>query len=149
MFIPKMRQTWILIKISILFIIGTTIMFFILDSRYWWFGCARKAFLSTISFIIKVFSSNKTKLDPHNNLYYFLLSILGYTTLMFRFARKAFLSTIFLIIKDHPSNETNLDTHNNLHSFSYWHCNHVLHIRIHDIDTLVLQEKLSFAPFSM
>ena len=58
------------------------------------------------------------------------------------FARKASLSTIFLIIKIHQSNETNLDTHNNLYSFCYGHYNHLLLIRIHDIDALDLQEKL-------
>ena len=103
MFIYEIIQTWILIKISILFVMGTTIMF----------------------------------------------SSLGYTISTLWIWKKSFFSTIFLIIKVHPSNEINLDANNNLHSFCYWHCNHVLHIRIHDIDFLDFQEKLFFLSFSL
>ena len=42
-----------------------------------------------------------------------------------------------------------MDTHNNLHSFCHGHYNHVLHIGIHDMDALDLQEKLFFPPISL
>ena len=75
-----------------------------------------------------------------------LFSTLGYTILMLWVCKKSFFSINFLIIEVHPWNETNLDTSNNLYSCSYWHYNHVLHIRIHGIDALDLQDKLFF-PF--
>ena len=67
----------------------------------------------------------------------------------FGFARKAFLSSILLINNIHPWNKTNLDTHYNVYSFHYGHYNHVLDIGIHDINSLDLQEKLFFPPFSL
>ena len=85
-------------------------------TRSWCFGFVRKAFPSTIFCIINVHPWNET----------------------IRFARKAFLSTIFFVINVHLWNETSLDTHNNHHSFCYWHCDHVLHIAIHNLDALDL-----------
>ena len=102
-FIHEIRQTWMLIIISVLFVIGATIMF----------------------------------------------SSLGYTMLMLWICKKNFSFSIFLIIKAHPWNETNIDTRNNLHSICHGHYNHVLFIRIHDLDALDLQEKLFFPPFSL
>ena len=67
----------------------------------------------------------------------------------FGLAKKAFLFTIFLIINVQPWNGRNLDTYYNLHSFCYWHYNHVLHIGIHDMDALDLQEVLFFPPLSL
>ena len=67
----------------------------------------------------------------------------------FVFACKAFLSTIFLVINAHMWNRTNFNTSNNLHSYCYGHNNHVLHIRIHDIEALDLQEKLFFPLVSL
>ena len=63
--------------------------------------------------------------------------LLEYMILMLWIGKKAFLSTIFLVTKVHLWSDTNLDTYNNLHSFCYRHNNHVLLIRIHDIDALV------------
>ena len=42
-----------------------------LGTRYWCFSLARKAFLSTIFLIIKVYPSNKINLDSRNNLHSF------------------------------------------------------------------------------
>ena len=121
------------------------------DTRYLWFGFERKAFLSPIILVINVYLWKKTNLDARNNLYSFCsghynhVLLIGDTRyLFFGFARKAFLSTIFIVINAHLRNKTNLDTQNNLCSFCYWHYNHVLHNRIHDIDALDLLEKLFF-----
>ena len=103
MFIFEMRQTWILIIISIPFVMALQSCSPHCDPWSWCFG----------------------------------------------FARKAFLSTNFSIINDHPWNETNLDTRNNLYSFCYWHYYHVLHIGMHDLGGLDLQEKLFFPLFSL
>ena len=65
----------------------------------------------------------------------------------FGFAKKVFLPIIFRIINVNLWNKVNLDTHNNIHSFCSWHYNHVLHIRILDIDASDLQEKLFFPSF--
>ena len=73
MFIREMRQTWILIIISIVFIIGTIIMFSSLGWRYWCFGFSRKAFLYLIFHVINVYPWNGTSLDTHNNIRFFLL----------------------------------------------------------------------------
>ena len=62
-----MRQTWILIIISIIFIIRTTIMFSALGTRYWCFRFAAKAFLSAIFLIINVYPWNKSNMDTYNN----------------------------------------------------------------------------------
>ena len=78
-----------------------------------------------------------------------MFALLGYTILMLWICKKAFLFTIFLIIKVYLWNETNLVTRNNLHSFCYWVHNRVLHNGIHDLDSLNLQEKLFFPPFSI
>ena len=42
-----------------------------ISTRYWYFGFARKAFLSTIFVIINVHSLNESNLDICNNLYCF------------------------------------------------------------------------------
>ena len=93
-------------------------------------------------------------MDTHNNLYSFHcrhyndvihVGMPGIDALDLQ--EKPFFSTIFLLIKVHSRKKTNLDTNNNLYSFCYWHENHVLHIRIHDIDALDLQEELSFHHF--
>ena len=78
-----------------------------------------------------------------------MFSTLGYTILMLYLCMKSFHSIIFPIINVHPRNGTNLDTRYNTHSFHYGHYNHVLYIRIHDIDAFDLQEKLFFPPFSL
>ena len=98
-----------------------------LDTWYWCFNLERKAFLSTIFFIIKVHLWNETNLDSHNNLRFYCgcapQSCPPYWDTRywcFGFAKNVFLSTIFLIIKVHPWNEINMDTHNTLHSFYCW-----------------------------
>ena len=78
-----------------------------------------------------------------------MFSTLGYTILMLWISKKSFRFHHFLIIKVYLWNKTNMDTHNILHSFFYLHYNHVLHIGIHDIKALNLQEKLFFPPFSL
>ena len=127
MFIHEMRQTWILVTISILFVMGTKIMFSSLDTRHCFFGFARKAFLSTIFLIIKLHPWNKSNLDSHNNLHSFCDWALQSCSphwdtwnWCFPFARKAFHSTIFHIIKVHSWNVSNLDSRNNLHSLCNW-----------------------------
>ena len=122
-----MRQTWILIIISILFVMALQSCSPHWDTQYWCFGFARKAFLSTIFLIIKVHPWNDSNLDSHNNLYSFSDSAQQSCSprwntryWCFGFARKAFLSAIFPIIKVHLWKELNLDSHNNLHSFHNW-----------------------------
>ena len=76
-----------------------------------------------------------------------MFSTMGCTILMHWILKKPFFSTIFHIINVHLWNKTSLDTHYNIHYFCYRHYNNVLHVGIHDIDALDLQEKLSFPPF--
>ena len=127
-----------------------------LDTRSWCFGFARKAFLSTIFLIINFHPWTETNVDNCNNLHFFWLWALQsccpyLDTRYWRsgFARKDFFSTIFLMLKVHSWNKMNQDTCNNLHFFCYWHYNNVLHIGIHDINALDLQEMLFFPAFSL
>ena len=125
------------------------------DTRFSYFGFARKAFLSTIFLVINVHPWNETNLDTQNNIHFFVIgtlimfSTLAFIIWCFGFARKAFLSNAFLVIQVYLWNEANLGAHNNLHSFCYWHYNHVCLIEIHDIYALDLQENLFFPPFSL
>ena len=138
-----MRQTWILIIISILLLFSTSVTFSLLVYMIFmlWFG--KKSFLSTIFLTIKVHPSNKTNLDSHNNSIFLwfsmaiMFSALGYTILMFWFGKKSFPSTIFLTIKVYPSNEITLDFHNNLYSFYDWALHHLPFIEKNDTDALV------------
>ena len=66
-----MKQPWILVVISIFFVVGITIMFPLLGCMILMFRLARKAFLSAIFLMIKVHLSNKTNLDTDNNLHSF------------------------------------------------------------------------------
>ena len=119
-----------------------------MDTWYWCFGFAKKAFLSTIFHRIKVRPSIETNHNSRNHLYSFgdwvLLSCSPlWDTWYWCFGsiRENFLSTIFCRIKVHPSNETNLYSHNNLHFFVIGHYNHVPLIGIHDISVFGLARK--------
>ena len=70
-FIQEMGQTWILIVITVLFVIGTTIVFSILGYMILMAWICKKSFLSTIFPIIKVHPWNETNLDTHHNLHSF------------------------------------------------------------------------------
>ena len=151
-----MIQTWILVTIFILFLMGTTIMFYSLDRWHCCFEFARKAFLSIVFPIIKVRPRNMSNWDSHNNLHSFYDWALQSCSphwdtrnWCFGFAWKAFHSTIFHIVKVHVWDKANIDTRNNLHSFCYRHYNQVLHFGIHDIGALDLREQLFFLPFSL
>ena len=63
-----MRQTWILIIISVLFVIGMTIIFSTLGCMILMLWICKKSFLSTIFLIFKVHPWNETNLDTCNNL---------------------------------------------------------------------------------
>ena len=86
-----MGQAWILLIISILFVVGTAIM--IISLGY--------------TILMLQFCKKRTNLDTLNNLHFFLIGAsimfisLRYTILVFDLARKAYPSTIFLIIKVH------------------------------------------------
>ena len=69
--IRDVRQTWILIITSILFVIGTTILFSILGYVILMLWICKKSFLSTIFVIIKVHPWNEINLGTHNNLHSF------------------------------------------------------------------------------
>ena len=128
MFILKMSQTWILIIVYILFVMGTTIMFTTLGYTILMLSFGRKSFYFHISLLMKLIC------DMRQTQILIIISILivmgtiimfpslGYIILMLWLGKKGFLSTIFLIIKFSPSNESNMHSHNNLHSF----CNQVL-----------------------
>ena len=156
MFIQGMSQSWMLIVISILFLIDTTIMFSILGYTI------LKLWICKKSFSFHDFTYNYCSSVKWDKLGYSLWSVFFSLLALqlcspywdtrywsFRFARKAFFSTIFLIINVHPWMESNLDTHSSLHFFCYGHHNHVLFIGIHDIDALDLQEKLLLPLFSI
>ena len=66
-FIHGMRQTWILIIISIFLLWALQTCSPHWDTQYWCFGFARKASLPTIFLIIKVYLWNETNMDTHNN----------------------------------------------------------------------------------
>ena len=65
------RQTWVLVIIAILFVMGTIIMFPKLGYMILVLWICKKAFPSTIFLIINVRLWNKTNLDTFNNLHYF------------------------------------------------------------------------------
>ena len=124
------------------------------ETWYWCFRLARKAFHSTIFPIINVHLWNETNLDTHYYLHSFryghcdhVLQIGEHDIDALDLQEKILHSTIYPIINVHLWNERNLDTYYNLYSFRYGCYNHVLHIRIHGIDALDLQEKLFFPPF--
>ena len=71
MFFCGMSQTWLLIIISILFVIGTTIMFSPLGYTMLMLWICKKSFLSTIFLVIKVHPWNEVNLHTHNNLHSF------------------------------------------------------------------------------
>ena len=78
-----------------------------------------------------------------------MFSSLGYTIFRLWICKKRFYLHHFPY---YPSSSMKCDKFcscNNLFSFCYWHYNHVLHIGIHDLDSLDLQEKLFFPPFSL
>ena len=101
-----MRWTWILIIISIPFVMGITIMF-----STWWYTnlmlwICKKSYSSHHFIIIKVHPWNVSNMDSHNYLHFFCTWALQlYSTnsdtwyWCFGFAWKAFHSTIFLISK--------------------------------------------------
>ena len=100
-----MRQTWILITLSILFVIGTTIMFSTLWYAILMLWIWKKSFLPTIFHVIKVHPSNATNLDTHINLYSFCywhnnhVLHFGLHDIDLWICKKSILSTIVLIIK--------------------------------------------------
>ena len=151
MFIREIRQTLMLITISILFVMGTTIMFSSLGCTILMVWICKKSFFCTIFHIINVLPWNESDLDTYNNLHSFCYGHYNHALLIgihdIDLQEKLF-SLIFHIIKVHPWNESNLDTRKNLYSFRYGHYNHVLLTRIHDINALDLQEKFSFHHFS-
>ena len=156
MFIREKRQSWILIIIPILFVIGHCNCIHLIRICDWCFCFVGKAFLITIFFLINVHPWNETNLDTRSNLCSFcyvhhnhVLLIRIHDIEVLDLLGKAFLCTISYRINVHPRNETNLDTHDNLHSFCYVHYNQVPLIGIHDIDAWDLQEKLFFPPFSL
>ena len=157
-FIHEMRQTWILIIISIRFVIGTAIVFSTLWYMVLMLWICKKGF-SSLHFPYNQSSSVKwwieANFDTRNNLRCFSYGHWNYVLLIgiddteLWICNRSFPFHIFLIRKIHPCNEINLDTHNNLRYFCYWHYNYVRHIGIHIIDALDLQEKLFFPPFSL
>ena len=68
---PWMRQSWILIIISIHFVMGTTIMFSSLGYTILRLWTCNKSFPSTIFLLIKGHSWNEANLYTHNNHHYF------------------------------------------------------------------------------
>ena len=76
-----------------------------------------------------------------------ILFIVGTTIMFSRLGYMTFMLWIYNHV--HLRNETNLDTRYNLYSFYYGHYNNVLHIGIHDIGALDLQEKPFFPPFAL
>ena len=74
--------------------------------------------------------------------------LLGTWYWCFSLARKTFFP-LFSIELTFIMNRTNLDALNNLCSFCYCHSNCVQLLGTHDIDALIRQEKLFFAPFSL
>ena len=135
-------------------LLGTTITFTFMGTRYWCFGLALKPFPSTIFFIIKIHPSNETNLGVVVISSFLLLgttiifSSIGTGYRCFHLAINAFLSIVFIIIKVHPSNKTYLNSHNNLR-FVIQHYIPIPLIRIHEINALVWQKKLYFPPFSL
>ena len=96
------------------------------DTQYWCFGLVRKAFVSNIFCIIKVYPWSEINLDAHYNLYSFCYWALQSCSAhwetrnyCFAFARKAFYSNIFTIINVHWRNDTNLHIHYNLYFVRY------------------------------
>ena len=71
MFTHEMRQTWIPIIISFVFLMGTTIMFFSLGYTILKLCICKKIFFSTIFPIIKFHSWNETNFYTHNSLHSF------------------------------------------------------------------------------
>ena len=70
-FICQIRQTWIVVIISILFMVGHYNHVFLIriHDLMLWFG--KKNFLSTILLTNKVCQSNEASMDFHNNHYSF------------------------------------------------------------------------------
>ena len=144
-FIYHMRQTWILVIISIFFVIGHKNHFSSLGYMMLllWFG--RKALLSTILHIIKVHLLIEKNLDSHNNLHFLWLR----TTIMFSSLRHMILMLWFslksFLFHHIPYNQSlSIKWVSNL--FVIGHYNHVLLIGICDIDAFVWQAKVFFPP---
>ena len=137
----------------ILFVMGTIIMFFSLGYMILMLWICKKSFSFTILLIINVQSWNEKIWIPITISVLFVIGIiimffsLGYTILMLWICKKSISFHHFPYNSCSFVEWENLDTRNNLHSFCYGHCNHVLLLRIHDIDALDLQEKLFIQPF--
>ena len=71
MFTHEMGQTFILVIISILFVMGTAIMFLLLGYTILMLCICKKAFHSTIFLIMKVHPWNERNLDTYNELHSF------------------------------------------------------------------------------
>ena len=103
---PSMRQTWILIIISILLILGTTIMFSLFGYTILMLWLSKKSYSFHRFHYNQSSLWNETNLDTYYNLHSFCYWALqscspywdtGYWC--FDLARKSFLSIIVLIIK--------------------------------------------------
>ena len=82
MFAHEIRQTWILIIISFLFVIGTTIIFSSLGYTILMLWICGKTFLSIIFLIIKFHPRNEANLETLNNLHFFVMgTIIMFSTL--------------------------------------------------------------------
>ena len=119
-----MSQTWILVIISTLFLMGTTIIFLVFGYTILMLWICKKTFFVHHFLYNYVLLWNKSNLDTRNNLHSFFLWALQSCFLYpntqywcFGFTRKAFLFTIFRIINVYLWNTTNLGTNNNLYFF--------------------------------
>ena len=153
-FIHKMGQIWILMIISILFMIGHCKHVYLIWCIVWCLGFAINAFFFhhiplNQSSLLKLYN-----MDSHNNLYslvighskhIFPIGIHGFDALVSQ--EKLPFPPFFLESKFiHQIWQTWILKIISIF-FVIGHYNHVLHIRIHDLDALDLQEKLFLPPF--
>ena len=127
MSIHHIRQTLILVIISIFLWLDTTITFSLLGTQYWCFGLAKKLFSPPFSLKSKFMREmRRTWIFVTISILFvigatIMFSSLWYTILMLWICKESFSFHHSHIIKVHLWNKTNLDTHNNRHSFCYWH----------------------------
>ena len=138
------------------FVIGHKIMICSVGYMLLMASFGQITFFSIIFHRIKVHLSNKTNLDSHNSFHFFVIGHYNHVFLIgihdigaLVWQEKYFFPPFSIKSKFNYQLKQTMIQVTIYMFFVIGHYNHVLLIRIYDIDALVCQEKLSFPPFSL
>ena len=156
MFIYKIRQTSRLIVISILFVIGSTIMFYLLGHKILVLWIRKNSFYSHHFPYSQSSCMRYDKPGTHSNLHSFhygyysnVLLVCLHDSDALDLQEKLFFPPFSLLLKlICEMRQPRMPIICSI-LFVMGHCNHVNLIRIHDIDAFLWQEKLFFLPFAL